>query len=101
MIWQSTGGTRWRSSPCAPEVRGALIAREIDATGVLSSLSVPVLVSHGLNDAIVRPSMAEYVLRHCKSAVASWYQTVGHMPFIEDHERFNRELAAFVDRVSE
>jgi pimeloyl-ACP methyl ester carboxylesterase len=79
------------------EIRGALIARETDATGVLASLSVPVLVSHGREDEIILPSMAEHVLAHCKSAVASWYETAGHMPFIEDHERFNRELAAFVD----
>jgi pimeloyl-ACP methyl ester carboxylesterase len=82
------------------EIRGALIARETDATGVLSSLSVPVLVSHGREDEIVLPSMAEHVLAHCKPAVASWYDSVGHMPFVEDDERFNRELAAFVDRVS-
>jgi pimeloyl-ACP methyl ester carboxylesterase len=30
------------------------------------------------------------------SAETSWYDGVGHMPFWEDHERFNRELDAFV-----
>ena len=80
------------------EIRGALIAREIDGSRVLSSLSVPVLVTHGREDAIVLPSMAEHVLEHCPSAVASWYEGVGHMPFIEDAERFNLELAPFVDR---
>ena len=82
-------------------IRGALIAREIDGTDVLSRLSVPVLVTHGREDAIVLPSMAELVLEHCKSAVASWYIGSGHMPFIEDAERFNHELAAFVDRANE
>lgn len=84
-----------------PEVRGALIAREIDETGVVSSLSVPILVTHGREDAIVLPSMADHVLGHCKTAVASWYEGVGHMPFTEAAERFNLELAAFVDRASE
>ena len=37
----------------------------------------------------------------CKTAVSSWYEGVGHMPFIEDAERFNRELAAFIDRARE
>ena len=78
-------------------IRGALIAREIDVTDAFSKLSVPVLVSHGREDRIVLPSMAEHVLEHCGDAVASWYDGVGHMPFIEEAERFNLELAAFVD----
>ena len=79
-------------------IRGALIAREIDGTDVYSRVSVPVLVTHGRQDVIVLPSMAEHVLRHCNTATASWYDAVGHMPFVEDAERFNLELAAFVDR---
>lgn len=81
------------------EVRGGLISREIDAGDVLSTLSVPVLVSHGCADAIVLPSMAEHVLGVCKTAEPSWFEGVGHMPFWEDHERFNRELRNFVARV--
>jgi pimeloyl-ACP methyl ester carboxylesterase len=95
----------WSTALCSnmvvpPEVRGALIAREINADGVLASLSVPVLVTHGSEDAIVLRSMSEHTLKHCESAVASWYEGIGHMPFVEDAGRFNRELAAFVDRAS-
>jgi non-heme chloroperoxidase len=80
------------------DVRAALIARQIDGSDVLASLSVPVLVTHGRDDAIALPSMAEHALKHCRTAVASWYDGVGHMPFLEDTERFDRELAAFVER---
>jgi non-heme chloroperoxidase len=83
-----------------PGVRGALIAREIDGGDALSSLSVPVLVTHGRQDAIVLPSMAEHVLGICKTAVPSWYDDVGHMPFWEAAERFDRELREFVDQRS-
>jgi pimeloyl-ACP methyl ester carboxylesterase len=79
------------------EIRGALIAREIDSDDVLERLSVPVLVTQGLEDKIVLPSMAEYTLEHCPTASCSQYEGVGHMPFVEDAERFNRELAAFVE----
>ena len=58
-------------------------------------------MTHGREDKIVLPSMALHTLEHCKTAVASWYEGVGHMPFIEDAERFNRELAAFVDPARE
>jgi pimeloyl-ACP methyl ester carboxylesterase len=75
-----------------PEVRGALFAREIDADDVLSRLSVPVLVTHGRGDAIVLPSMGEHVLEVCPTARASWYADIGHLPFVEDPARFDREL---------
>ncbi len=79
----------------APEVRGALFARSIDATDVLARLSVPVLISHGRRDRIVLPSMAEHALDACATAEMSWYEGVGHMPFHEDAGRFDRELARF------
>ena len=50
---------------------------------------------------IVLPSMAEHLLTNCRTAVASWYDEVGHMPFIEETERFNLELAAFADRAAQ
>ena len=79
-------------------IRGALIAREIDHTDIYSRLSVPVLITHGREDMIILPSMAEHLVRHCSAAVVSWYDEVGHMPFVEEAERFNLELAAFVDQ---
>jgi pimeloyl-ACP methyl ester carboxylesterase len=87
----------WDSTLCwnmvvAPEVRGALFAREIDADDVLARLTVPVLVTHGRADTIVLPSMAEHVLDICPTARASWYDAVGHLPFAEDPARFDREL---------
>ena len=80
-----------------PSVRGALISREIDSDDVLGRLSVPVLVTHGREDAIILPAMAEHTLSVCGRAVPSWYDDVGHLPFVEDATRFNSELAAFVD----
>ena len=74
-------------------VRGALLSRELDASDVLASVSVPVLVTHGQDDAIVLPSMAEHTLTVCPAATASWYDGVRHMPFWEAPHRFDRELA--------
>jgi len=83
-----------------PQVLGALISRQIDSDDVLSRLSVPVLVTHGRSDEIVSPSMADRILRTCPTATVSWYDAVGHAPFIEDSERFNDELAHFVRSVA-
>jgi pimeloyl-ACP methyl ester carboxylesterase len=78
-----------------PAVRGALISRHIDGSAALSALTVPVLVTHGRADTLVQPSMAEHVLAVCETADVSWYDGVGHLPFLEDPTRFNRELAEF------
>ena len=74
-------------------VRGALLSRELDGSDALASTSVPVLVTHGQDDAIILPSMAKHTLTVCPAATASWYDGVGHMPFWEASDRFDRELA--------
>ena len=74
-------------------VRRALLSRELDASEILARVAVPVLVTHGQDDAIVLPSMAEHTLTVCPAATASWYDGVGHMPFWEAPDRFARELA--------
>jgi non-heme chloroperoxidase len=75
------------------QVLGALVSRQIDSDPVLAGVTVPILVSHGRQDQIVLPSMAEHVLQMCPTARASWYDGVGHLPFAEDPARFNTELA--------
>lgn len=82
-----------------PQVLGALISRQIDSDDVLAQLSVPVLVTHGRDDQIVLPSMSEHILRVCPTARASWYDVVGHAPFVEDAHRFNAELAELAHSV--
>jgi pimeloyl-ACP methyl ester carboxylesterase len=94
----------WTAALCwnmavPPAVRGALISREVDGSDSLASVSVPMLVTHGREDQIISPSMAEHVLGVCGSAVPSWYDGVGHMPFWEAADRFNTELAEFSDGI--
>jgi non-heme chloroperoxidase len=80
-------------------IRANLAVREIDFDDVLRSLKVPLLVTQGRADSVVLPAMAEHVLATCPSAEASWYDGVGHMPHLEEPERFNHELAALTTRV--
>ena len=83
---------RWAGTwPCPPRPRG--LDRASDGDDALATTSVPVLVTHGREDTIVLPSMAEHTLDVCEQSVASWYDDVGHMPFWEESERFDRELS--------
>jgi pimeloyl-ACP methyl ester carboxylesterase len=102
---QPLGADDWSAALCwnmvvPAEVRAALFARQIDGDDVLSRLSVPVMVTHGRADAIVLPSMAEHVLEVCETARPSWYEGVGHLPFVEDPTRFDRELREFSGRAA-
>ena len=84
-----------------PWVRGTLVTRRIDSDDVLSRMTLPLLMTHGTEDTVVLPSMGRHILGVCPSAEASWYEGVGHAPFLEDPGRFNRELAEFARRVNE
>jgi pimeloyl-ACP methyl ester carboxylesterase len=81
-------------------IRANLAARELDYDDVLRALEVPLLVTQGRADTVVLPSMADHVLATCATAEASWYDGVGHVPHLEEPERFNRELAALTRRVA-
>jgi non-heme chloroperoxidase len=80
-------------------VRGFLIQRELDFSTVLQDCTAPLLLTHGRADCVVLPAMTELILGQCSSAKISWYDDVGHAPFLERPERFNRELAQFANSV--
>ena len=53
------------------------------------------LITHGIEDAVVLLAMSKHNARLMPSARTSYYADVGHAPFWEAPERFNRELRAF------
>jgi non-heme chloroperoxidase len=70
--------------------RGAL-----DNSDLLRSVTLPVLVSQGELDTITRRAAAAHIVSCCPDSSESVYEGVGHMPFLEEAERFNRELGVF------
>jgi non-heme chloroperoxidase len=81
------------------QIRANLAVRTIDDDDVLRAVEVPLLVTQGREDSVVLPAMAEHVLATCPTAEASWYDGVGHVPHLEEPERFNAELAELTRRV--
>ncbi len=63
----------------------------------LLAIKVPVLISHGRQDQVIAPAVADEAHRLLKTSRLSWYDAAGHSVFFEDSPRFNAELAAFVD----
>ena len=64
----------------------------------LRKITVPVLVTHGMEDRVALVPMARYTESVVANAQVSLYNGVGHMPFWEDASRFNRELDEFVTK---
>ncbi|MFC7200806.1 alpha/beta fold hydrolase [Halospeciosus flavus] len=80
-----------------PHVREALQARTVVHEETLAALDVPVLLTHGEEDQVVGTAAAEKHADLVPDAETSFYEGVGHSPFWEAPERFERELRAFVE----
>lgn len=76
-----------------PHARLGLFSREVHFGDTLSGVTVPTLVTHGAADTVVLPEMGELTLSLIPGAQKSFYDGIGHAPFMEDADRFNREIA--------
>jgi pimeloyl-ACP methyl ester carboxylesterase len=71
-----------------------------ETTAALNGVTVPTLVAHGRNDALILPAAAEMTAAAISGARISWYEECGHSPFVEHAERFNRELDEFAASIA-
>lgn len=83
---------------CPPRVREALQARSGAHEDTLRALDVPALFTHGSADRVVLPAAARRHADLVDGADVSLYEGIGHSPFWEAPERFNRELREFTRR---
>ena len=72
----------------------------IDASAGLGNMTRPLLLIYGARDALVEHGASlERAMALNPSATQAIYATSGHAPFMEESERFGRDLAAFVESV--
>jgi non-heme chloroperoxidase len=84
----------------SPFVRKWMATRgALDNSDLLRSVKLPVLVSQGDADTITRRAAAAHIVDCCPDSRESIYEGVGHMPFLEEVDRFNRELGEFAAAV--
>ena len=80
------------------DMQSAVQSMTVAAFQGLSRASVPVLLLYGEHDALVNTSgaiaRAKEIDPHIQSKL---YANSGHAPFMEEPDRFNRDLAAFID----
>ena len=83
------------------DMQNAVMAMTVDAAGGLGKSHVPLLLLYGERDALVNPAAAIARAKELRPSVqTALYANSGHAPFIEEAVRFNRDLAAFVDRAA-
>lgn len=82
-------------------VRAALFDRTADGAALPAAVAagrLPVLVQHGTADQVVDQATARHHLASIPAARADWWIGHGHLPFVEDSQRFGNTLRAFVTR---
>ncbi len=67
-----------------------------DYRDVLSTIDVPTLICWGEHDTLLPVSGAPYMHEHIPGARLELFDESGHCPFLEESDKFNREVGAFL-----
>jgi non-heme chloroperoxidase len=76
-------------------VRQGLLSRNVNNDSAIEQMRKPMLFSYGEQDRIALPIMGKHMAGLARHGTLSTYPNVGHAPFWEAPERFNRELSDF------
>lgn len=79
-----------------PYVRQALFSRSFDNDDLLPKIRKPVLITHGANDAVVKPAVVDQHKAGMTHAQVQMMAT-GHASFWDDAPGFNRRLRVFAE----
>jgi non-heme chloroperoxidase len=82
-----------------PFIRQALFSRAFDNDDLLPGVTVPVLITHGADDAIVKKQVVEQHQSGLPHAQIQIVQDAGHAPFWDDAPAFNSRLDTFCREV--
>ena len=78
-----------------PYVRQGLFSRSFDNDDLLPTIHKPVLITHGDDDAIVKPTVVAQHGAGVAHAQIHMMENAGHAPFWDDAAAFNRRLRTF------
>lgn len=82
-----------------PHVRKSLFSRSFDNDDLLPKIRKPVLITHGAEDAIVKPAVVDQHKASIAHAQIDVIANAGHAPFADDAASFNRRLRRFSESV--
>ena len=82
-----------------PHVRQALFSRAFDNDDLMPKIRKPVLITHGADDAIVKPSIVDQHKASIPHAEVHMMPNTGHAPFWEDAPTYNERLKEFCENL--
>jgi pimeloyl-ACP methyl ester carboxylesterase len=89
------GGINWEASPYA--ATQCLVAlRDEDLRAELAEIKIPVAIFHGVHDKIVPFATGQQAQQGIPNAYLVPFEHSGHGLFVEEREKFNRELIRFL-----
>jgi pimeloyl-ACP methyl ester carboxylesterase len=80
-----------------PYVRQALFSRSFDNDDLLPKIRKPVLITHGTDDAVVKPVAVDQHKAGMPHAQIHVMANAGHASFWDDAATFNQRLRAFCE----
>jgi pimeloyl-ACP methyl ester carboxylesterase len=80
-----------------PFVRQALFSRSFNNDDLLPQLRKPVLITHGAQDAMVKPAIVDQHKTGMAHAHIHMMANTGHAPFWDDAATFNQRLRVFCE----
>jgi len=80
-----------------PYVRHALFSRTVDNDDILPTVRTPVLITHGREDAIVKPMVVDQHKQSLPHAEVHMMDSAGHAPFWDDAPGFNARQRVFCE----
>ena len=85
----------------SPKIRHWVLSRVSDNSDIIKKLNLDTLQIHGNEDKIVLPFAGEFTINQIKhnNKKLKLYNGVGHSPFIEASELFNKDLSDFAREV--
>lgn len=89
----------WQASPYAME-KTTIALRDADLRADLKKITAPTLILHGKEDKICAFPLAEQMQRLLPDAVLIPFEKSGHALFLEERDKFNRELIRFIEKES-
>lgn len=91
------GGINIEASPYAT-TQSLIALRDTDLRDELSEINIPTAIFHGSKDLICEFALAEQMHQGIKNSYIVKFENSGHGLFIEELEKFNTELLAFLQR---
>ncbi|HZH54855.1 MAG TPA: alpha/beta fold hydrolase [Sphingobacteriaceae bacterium] len=72
------------------------LASRTDTTEHLKNIQIPTLLIWGAEDQVTPKSQADILMEHIPGAQMVTFEKCGHLPSLEDSDRFNQVIASFI-----